>query len=125
MAVTRQTWEETPPGGWLPEQRIPVAQAVEAYTLGAAYAGHREKTEGSITPGKLADLILVSQNIFVVEPHTIRKTEVLLTMVGGKVVYRSPQWPPAPAQKPERTPPGTSHRLVTSDTYAMAPLPVY
>ena len=91
-AVTRQTREGQPEGGWVPEQRISVAQAVEAYTLDAAIAGHRERTEGSIQPGKLADLIVVSQDIFRVDPHSIAGTEVLLTMVGGKIVYQSAAW---------------------------------
>ena len=89
MAVTRQTTEGKPDGGWMPEQRVTLAQAVEGYTLGAAYAGRREKTEGSIEPGKLADLIIVSQNIFEIDPHTIAQTKVEKTIVGGRVVYQS------------------------------------
>lgn len=89
MAVTRQTTEGTPSGGWLPQQRITLAQAVAAYTIGAAYAGRREKTEGSIEPGKLADLIIVSQNIFEIAPREIAKTKVVKTIVGGRVVYQS------------------------------------
>lgn len=89
MAVTRQTREGRPEGGWLPEQRVTLPQAIEAYTLGAAYAGRREKIEGSLEPGKLADLIVVSQNVFEVDPHTIAITKVLTTMVGGRVVYQS------------------------------------
>ena len=91
-AVTRQTWEGTPPGGWLPEQRVTLEQAIHAYTLGAAVAGRRDKEEGSVETGKLADLIIVSQDLFKVDPHELRKTEVLLTMVGGKVVYESNAW---------------------------------
>jgi len=88
-AVTRQTHEGTPAGGWQPNLAITIQQAVEAYTLGAAYAGHFEKTEGSLETGKVADLIIVSQDIFKIDPHALDKTEVLLTMVGGKVVYKS------------------------------------
>lgn len=88
-AVTRQTDEGKPAGGWVSEQRITVAQAIDGYTTGAAYAGHREKTEGSLEPGKLADLVIVSQNPFEVDPHELGKTEVVLTMVGGRVVYQS------------------------------------
>ncbi len=91
-AVTRQTREGKPAGGWVPEQRVSVAQAVEAYTLGAAFSGHREQHEGTIEPGKLADLIVVSQDIFQVDAHSIGATEVLITMVGGKIVYESPAW---------------------------------
>ena len=91
-AVTRQTREGKPAEGWVPEQRVSVAQAVEAYTLDAAFSGHRDRQEGSIEPGKLADLIVVSQDIFQVDAHAIGATEALLTMVGGKIVYESPAW---------------------------------
>ncbi|MCU1240872.1 MAG: hypothetical protein JWO71_1598 [Candidatus Acidoferrum typicum] len=89
-AVTRQTTEGKPEAGFVPEQRLSVGETVRGYTLGAAYAGHREKTEGSIEPGKLADLIIVSQNIFEVDPHRISQTKVLTTIVGGRVVYQAP-----------------------------------
>jgi predicted amidohydrolase YtcJ len=89
-ALTRQTTEGDPPGGFVPKERINLQDTIKAYTLGAAFAGHREKTEGSLEPGKLADLILVSQDLFKIEPSEIAKTEVLLTMVGGKVVYQAP-----------------------------------
>lgn len=86
-AVTRQTRDGKPAGGWVPDQRVSLEQAVEAYTLSAAIAGHRESKEGSLEPGKLADLIIVTPNIFGADPHTLGKTQVVLTMVGGKVVY--------------------------------------
>jgi predicted amidohydrolase YtcJ len=89
-AVTRQTTEGNPPGGWLPKERVSLDDAIEAYTLGAAFAGHREKTEGSLEPGKSADLIVLAQDLFKIEPTEIAKTAVLLTMVAGKVVYESP-----------------------------------
>lgn len=88
-AVTRQTREGTPEAGFVPSQRLTVAQAVEGYTLGAAFAGRREKTEGSLEKGKLADLIIVSQNIFEIDPHKISETKVRTTIVGGQVVYQS------------------------------------
>lgn len=89
-AVTRQTTEGKPEGGFVPQQRLTVEETVRGYTLGAAYAGRREKTEGSIEPGKLADLIIVSQNIFDIDPHRLAETKVLTTMVGGRVVYQAP-----------------------------------
>lgn len=89
-AVTRQTTEGKPEAGFVPEQRLTVEETVRGYTLGAAYAGRREKTEGSIEPGKLADLIIISQNIFEIDPHRIAETKVLTTMVGGRVVYQAP-----------------------------------
>jgi predicted amidohydrolase YtcJ len=88
-AVTRETTEGQPKGGWIPAQRISLAEAIKGYTLNAAFAGHREKTEGSLEPGKLADMIVVSQDVFKVDSLKIGKTRVLLTMVGGHVVYRS------------------------------------
>jgi predicted amidohydrolase YtcJ len=91
-AVTRQTTEGEPVGGFVPKERMSVADAIRGYTIGAAYAGKQEKSEGSLEPGKLADLIVLSQDLFKIEPSDIGKTEVLLTMVGGKVVYRAASW---------------------------------
>jgi hypothetical protein len=92
-ALTRQTTEGKPPGGFVPNERISLEDTIKAYTLGAAVAGRRERSEGSLEPGKLADLIVVSQDLFKIKPNKIANTEVLLTMVGGKVVYQSPNWP--------------------------------
>jgi predicted amidohydrolase YtcJ len=88
-ALTRQTTEGDPPGGWLPKERISLEAAIKAYTLGAAIAGRREKTEGSLEAGKLADLIVLSQNLFEIPANQTGKTEVVLTMVGGRVVYEA------------------------------------
>jgi predicted amidohydrolase YtcJ len=88
-AVTRQTAEGTPEAGFVPEQRLTVAQAVDGYTLGAAFAGRREKTEGSLEVGKLADVIVISQNIFDINPHKIGATKVVATVVGGRLVYQA------------------------------------
>ncbi len=91
-AVTRQTAEGEPVGGFVPQQRLSLEDTIRAYTLGAAFAGRREKTEGSIEAGKLADLIVLDRDLFKIEPSEIDKTQVMLTMVGGKVVYESPEW---------------------------------
>ena len=91
-ALTRQTLEGMPPGGFVPQERISLEDAIRGYTLGAAFAGRREKSEGSLEPGKLADLIILSQDLFQIAATKIGDTQVLLTMVGGKVVYQSPQW---------------------------------
>ena len=88
-AVTRQSTAGEPPGGWLPSERLSLEDAIKGYTINAAYAGHREKAEGSLEPDKVADLIVVSQDLFKVDPAHLRDTEVLLTMVGGRIVYRS------------------------------------
>ena len=89
VAVTRQDLEGRPAGGWLPEQRLRVSDAVYAYTMGGAFAMRRENEEGSIETGKLADLVLVSQNIFEIEPGRIAETKSVLTMLGGRIVFES------------------------------------
>jgi predicted amidohydrolase YtcJ len=86
-AVTRQNHQNQPPGGWLPEQKMSLLQAFRAFTLSAAYAGHAEKAQGTLEPGKYADFILIDQDIFAVDPQAIWKTKVLGTWVGGKQVY--------------------------------------
>ena len=73
----------------MPEQRISLAQAIEGYTMGAAKGGRRESTIGSLEAGKLADLIIISQNLFEIDPHRIADTQVVLTMVAGKPVYEA------------------------------------
>jgi predicted amidohydrolase YtcJ len=88
-AVTRQTSEGLPKDGFVPSQRLSVAEAVHGYTLGAAFAGFREKTEGSLEPGKLADMIVLSQNLFEISTDKIGVTKVLTTIVGGRVVFRA------------------------------------
>jgi predicted amidohydrolase YtcJ len=87
-AVNRRTLDGKHPRGWFPEQKISVAEAVEAYTLGSAYGAHQEKDRGSITPGKLADLVILSRDILAEkERDHIAETEVEVTIVGGKVVF--------------------------------------
>ncbi len=88
-AVTRQTAEGQPEAGFVPEQRLTVTQVIDGYTLGAAFAGRREKSEGSLEIGKLADLIIVSQNVFDIDPRKIGATKVVTTIVGGRVVYQA------------------------------------
>jgi predicted amidohydrolase YtcJ len=88
-AVTRATLDGKNPNGWFPEQKLTVAEAVEAYTMGSAYAEFQEKEKGSITPGKLADMVLLSDDIFSIDPAKIRDVKVIKTIVGGKVTYDS------------------------------------
>lgn len=88
-AVTRATLDGKNPQGWFPEQKLTVEEAVEAYTLGSAYAEFQENEKGSITRGKLADLVLLSQDIFRIPPARIRDARVLKTFVGGKLVWQS------------------------------------
>ena len=86
-AVTRQRADGTPPEGWYAEQRISVAEAVHAYTLGAAYASYEEDIKGSLTPGKLADLAVLSHDIFKGHGPDILETQVVGTILGGEQVY--------------------------------------
>lgn len=86
-AVTRRTLDGAHPGGWVPEQKITVDEAVQAYTTGAAYAEFTEGVKGTIAPGMLADMVILSQNIFTIDPVQIEKTTVTLTVMNGRVVY--------------------------------------
>jgi predicted amidohydrolase YtcJ len=86
-AVTRATLDGKNPNGWFPEQKLTVVESVEAYTMGSAYAEFQEKEKGSITVGKLADMVLLSDDIFSIAPEKIRDVKVLKTVVGGKLVY--------------------------------------
>lgn len=86
-AVTRRTLDDRNPGGWVPEQKITVEQALRAYTSGAAYAAFREKELGTLAPGMLADVVMIDRDITRVPPETIRDAKVMLTIVGGRVVY--------------------------------------
>jgi predicted amidohydrolase YtcJ len=86
-AVTRATLDGKKPGGWIPEEKITLPEAIEAYTMGAAFAEFQEREKGSITPGKLADMVILSDNIFDLKPEAIRDVKVETTIVGGKVVY--------------------------------------
>jgi len=86
-AVTRATLDGKNPGGWVPEQKLTVAQVIEGYTLGAAYAAFEEREKGSVTVGKLADLVLFDRDPFSVAPEALRDLKVDLTITGGRVVY--------------------------------------
>jgi hypothetical protein len=86
-AVTRATLDGRRNQGWVPQEKIAVAEAVEAYTLGSAYAEFQEKDKGSIQVGKLADLVILDQDVFSIPPEDIWDVKVDLTMVGGRVVY--------------------------------------
>ncbi|HZR30747.1 MAG TPA: amidohydrolase [Terriglobales bacterium] len=93
-AVTRATLDGKNPNGWIPEQKLTVAEAVEAYTMGSAYAEFQEREKGSITPGKLADMVILSDDIFTIEPKTIRDVQVDTTILGGKVVWQKEKTAP-------------------------------
>jgi predicted amidohydrolase YtcJ len=86
-AVTRRTLDDRNPGGWVPEQKIGVEDALRAYTINGAYASFEEKEKGSIERGKLADFTLVDRDLTRIAPETIRDAHVVMTIVGGRVVY--------------------------------------
>jgi predicted amidohydrolase YtcJ len=86
-ASTRRTLDGKHPDGWVPEQRISVAEAVHAYTVGSAYASMEERVKGSLEPGKLADLAVLSEDIFTIDPVEIQNTKVDLTIFDGKVIF--------------------------------------
>jgi predicted amidohydrolase YtcJ len=86
-AVTRRTIDEKQPGGWVPEQKISVEEALRAYTSGAAYAEFAEGEKGSLERGKLADFVLIDRDLTRVQPETIRDARVMMTVVGGQVVF--------------------------------------
>jgi predicted amidohydrolase YtcJ len=85
-AVTRRTLDGKHPQGWVPEQKITVAEAVRAYTMGSAYASFDEKLKGSIEQGKLADFVVLTDDIFAIDPVKIADTKVWLTAFDGKVI---------------------------------------
>ncbi|HEU4413574.1 MAG TPA: amidohydrolase [Candidatus Angelobacter sp.] len=86
-AVTRATLDGKNPSGWIPEQKLTVSEAVEAYTMGSAYAEFQEKEKGSITPGKLADFVVLSDDIFKIPPAAIKNVKVEATFLGGKLIF--------------------------------------
>ncbi|MCS6804166.1 MAG: amidohydrolase [Acidobacteriota bacterium] len=89
-AVTRQDHHGKPAGGWMPDQRMTREEALRSFTLDAAYAAFDEEFTGSLQVGKLADLVVLSQDIMTVAPRQILQTVVVMTMVAGKIVYQRP-----------------------------------
>ena len=86
-AVTRRTLDGKHPQGWVPEQKVSVEEAARAYTVGSAFAEFQDKEKGTITPGRLADLVILSQDIFKIDPNEIEKVKVVMTIMDGRVVY--------------------------------------
>lgn len=89
-ALTRKGLDGMPPGGWIPEQTIDLETALRAYTIQGAYANFVEGNRGSVTAGKYADLIVLSDDLFALPPEKVKDARVLLTLVGGEEIYRSP-----------------------------------
>lgn len=86
-ATTRRTLDHANPEGWIPKEKITVLQALNAYTKNAAFASFDEQEKGTLEVGKLADFVVLSDNLLKVNPGTIKNIEVLQTYVGGKLIY--------------------------------------
>jgi predicted amidohydrolase YtcJ len=88
-AVTRATLDGKHPQGWIPNERLSVEEALRAYTYGSAYAAFEEREKGTIAPGKLGDIVVLSEDVFRIPPEKIRDVRVVLTVVGGKIVHQT------------------------------------
>ena len=87
-AVTRRTLDDKNPNGWIPEQKITVEEAIKAYTINNAYAAFEENVKGSIDVGKLADLVILNEDILTIDPVKIKDVKVDMTVFDGKVIYK-------------------------------------
>jgi hypothetical protein len=87
-ATTRATLDGKNPGGWVPEQKISIEQAVTAYTAGSAFAEFQDREKGTLARGKLADLVILSEDIFAIPPERLKDVQVLATIAGGKIVHQ-------------------------------------
>lgn len=93
-ATTRQTLDGKPEGGWFPEQRLDLETSLRSYTINNAWAEGEEKSKGSLSVGKLADLVVIDRDLFKIPSAQIKDAKVLLTMVGGRIVYRASAFVP-------------------------------
>jgi len=87
-AVTRQDVDGTPPDGWYPAQRLSLGEALHAYTMGSAYASYQEQVKGSITPGKWADIIVLSEDVGAAPAAALLRAHVTTTIVAGQIAYQ-------------------------------------
>ena len=88
-AVTRRTLDDKNPNGWIPEQKITVDETVRAFTWGSAYAEFQDDRKGTLAPGMIADFVVLSEDIFTIDPTKIREVRVMKTVVDGKVVFEA------------------------------------
>ena len=88
-AVTRRTLDDKNPNGWIPEQKITVDEAVRGFTWGSAYAEFQESEKGTLELGKVADIIILSDDIFTMDPVKIGQAKVLTTIMNGRVVFEA------------------------------------
>ena len=86
-AVTRQTIDGQPEGGWFPQERLDLETSLRSYTVNNAWAEGEEARKGSLTPGKLADFVIIDRDLFAIPPTQLKDAKVLLTVVGGRIVY--------------------------------------
>jgi hypothetical protein len=86
-AVTRRTLDDKNPGGWVPQQKIGVEDAIRAYTVAGAFASFEENEKGTLEVGKLADVVVLDRDLTTVAPESIRDARINYTIVGGRVVY--------------------------------------
>jgi predicted amidohydrolase YtcJ len=87
-SVTRRTLDGKNPTGWVPEQKITLAEALRAYTAGNAWAVFAEQRWGTLAPGREADVIVIDRNLFTMPAESLATARVTITIVGGKIVYR-------------------------------------
>ena len=85
----RQTLDGKHPDGWFPDQKITLDEAIRAYTVGSAYAEFAEHAKGALSPGKLADLVMLDRDLYRINPADIDQARVLLTVVDGRVVWEA------------------------------------
>ena len=88
-AVTRQTVDGTPEGGWFPEERLDLETGLRSYTVNNAWAEGEEASKGSLTAGKLADFVMIDRDLFSIPVTAIKDAKVVLTVVGGRIVYQA------------------------------------
>ena len=88
VAVTRRDLDDSTGTAWIPEERVDLATMLRAYTLGGALASDHDSLNGTLTVGKAADVIVVSADLFSLPPHRIHTARVVLTLLGGRAVYR-------------------------------------
>ena len=86
-AVTRRTLDDAHPDGWYPEQKIGIEDALRGYTIGSAYASFEESEKGILARGKLADFVMIDRDLTAIPSATIREARILMTVVGGQIVY--------------------------------------
>ncbi len=91
-AVNRRTIDGKPPEGWVPDQKISIQEALFAYTYGGAYSSSEENTKGKIASGYLADIVILSQDLFSIKPMNIHETKVLMTIFNGKIIYQDQKY---------------------------------